>query len=152
MKNLLLATALIIGTTTAHASFYQDYCSNAEGSTKTSEGHVSNNISVTERSYNQATGQIINNVVELGDQKAKVTVEENMTISELDESEGCDTTNPSSGFYSVTTTSIERVTITKLDGSKFSKNTLGVSDNLMAVETTLICEKQISSEAYCESK
>ena len=51
MNKFLMMTATLLTMQSAHASWYQGYCSNADGSVKTASGHNDNFTVVTVRTY-----------------------------------------------------------------------------------------------------
>lgn len=148
MKVSILALALMTLTTAAQASWYQGYCSNAEGTVKSANGHNANYTQLTKREWNG--GNKTETVIR--DQEGTLTVVTmGEVIKEADESHtSC--SKGGMGVWNGRTVTVSKVKITRGDGSLFDKNIVGVSRDLKSVETELLCEQSMNSMMPCESK
>lgn len=147
MKTLLMITALtLVSTSFAQASWYQTFCSDAEATTRTADGHNDNFVEITERKWDNdgpkenrirfENGEVTAN--ELSEQR--ISHEENRACGDGQEY----------GWYSASTVTVKKVSITKEDGSLFSENTLGVSKDLKSVDVVLVCKADVTSEMPCK--
>jgi hypothetical protein len=148
MRKVMLATIVFAGMS-AQASWYQESCSNGEGTVKLAHGHNDNFISYTTRVYD-GNGGVEENIVrdESGDLRFEI-VEEKELAKESHQS--CDGTNQI-GFGTWKNVTYRRVKITKADGSAFNENTLELSQDKQSIVTSMICEENGNSEILCEKK
>lgn len=130
MKGLFL-WPLLVGTS-VQASSYQEFCSNGEGTVKLTQGHIYNEISVTERIRNE--GQFLDKRVVLPDADVLILKAE---LLEQEKSNPCD---DDFGIIYWREVVYKKIRITNPDGSLFSQNIVGVSRDKRFVEASVICE------------
>ncbi len=146
MKNIIM-TAILAVSFSAHASFYQKYCSNAEGTIKLSNGHMDNAVILTERAYGNAGVNTQEIEYKLG----------SLIIDRSDETEIENTTRttcqPGStgGMVSWNKITTNKVVIKNADGSMFPDTTIGIDGTRMAVKATVICEFSGNSRTSCSN-
>ena len=140
MKNFLFW--LLVSSTSGQASSFQEYCSNASATVKVARGHISNEVSVTERIPKDWA--FIDQKLVLDD--AFVGVEESRQIDESKDTvcEG------KWGVYYWRHVFYKKIRVVRPDGSPFSGNVIGVSPDKSYVEATVICEEFGNSEVMCE--
>lgn len=147
MKTLMMITALTLVTTSfAEASWYQDFCSDAEAVTRSASGHNENFVEITERVWGND-----------GAKDTKLRFENGeLTVNELSEQQisheekrGCNE-EQGHGWYAASTVAVKKVSIAKEDGSLFSENTIGVSEDRKSVNTVFVCKMAVSSEVLCK--
>lgn len=147
MKTLLMITALTLVTTSfAEASWYQDFCSDAEATTRTANGHNENFVEVTERKWNND-----------GPQENRIRFEKGeVMVNELDvqqiskeEKKACGE-GQEYGWYAASTVTVKKVSLTKEDGSLFSEDTIGVSEDRKSVSAVFVCKSDVTSEMPCK--
>ena len=124
----------------SYGSFYQQDCSNADGSVTSANGHVKNNIVLTEAYFGSdyRTAK-----VEYGVNDLDVKVVEEVEISNTSSCRG--------GMFSSKKITYKKVSYTNPDGSLFSDKTLGVSKDLKSVEANLICEMNMNGRGACSN-
>ena len=147
MRTAILVSLVLVGMS-AQASWFQEYCTSADGTTKMAQGHDENYIQLTERSYDQDWNK-----------KEKIVRDENGTLNYSNVSEqelekefqsGCREGGGGTGLSSWRQVYYRKVQITKADNSMFSQDTVGVSSDLTTVTASMICENLGSSEVICE--
>lgn len=153
MKQTILNTAAVAMTLTmtlgmglnAQASWYEENCSNAEGTVKLAMGHNENFTAVTERVYDQgySTDTVIKD--EAGDIEFEFSGEKQL---ERTSSDSC-LPGTEYGFASWRKVTYRIVTLKKANGGLFSKSTVGVSEDLKTVKASLLCELNGNSESIC---
>jgi len=144
MKTLFtLALASLALASTAQASSYDVNCSNADASVRSVRGHRENFVSITERNWNTGEDSVIKD--ESGE-LFNVNVAGGVNLKEEVNNGQCH--NGTRG-YMRRTWNTEELTITKADGSLFSKNTLDVTPDLTAVKTIVVCESVTTSIMPC---
>lgn len=142
MKNAILASLLILGLQ-ANASWFQEHCSNGEGTVKMADGHDDFLTQVTEREWKD------------GGYETKL-VTEGLTVETVRETkiveESSNSCDPKEGFGWASWHNVNHreIVIRKEDGSLFSRNTVGVSDDLKTVRAQVICELWGNSESACD--
>ena len=143
MKKAILFTLAAIGFS-ANASYYQSFCSNGEGTVKIAEGHNTDFKRLTERKWN-GDGTYTDTLVE-GGMRHEFTDDKEMH-SETKTSCG-DGDEYGLAFWVMTIA--RKVTIVREDGSLFSKDTIGVSEDLKSVHAYVICQEEGNSDYLCE--
>jgi len=124
----------------SYGSFYQQKCSNADGSVKSANGHVKNNIVLTEAYFGSdyRTAE-----VEYGVNDLSVEVLEEVELEYLSSCAG--------GMFSSKKVTYKKVAYTNPDGSLFSDKTVGVSKDLKSVNANLICEMNMNGRGACSN-
>lgn len=142
MKTLLLALALTIPTTFAHASSLSETCSSHDGSIRTGGGHGPFFTEVTVHDWSKGT-------------ETKVRDEDNAWNVEVlseqvvkDESGG-ETCRDGMRAPWRRRQFVREVRITKADGGLFDKFTSGVSQDGKSVGGVLLCEWSVSNIMPC---
>lgn len=150
MKNSILATILLALGSTAQASSFTITCGNAEGTIKTESGHFANGLQLTKRIYDRENGGHRDEKVELSlRDDVRVEAEDAREIHS-EQRNGCDVPNPGqTGGALHRSVYVEKVRITKADGSSFEDGILGVSADRLSVEDFLICERVITNIIPC---
>lgn len=146
MKALIIATVLVT-TLSANASFFQNYCSNAQGTTTTADGHAEFYTKVTSRTWDN--GNQIDKVIELDLDKVDLSTFDEVKISEQI-SKYCEP-GSSSGYVSWEYVITKKVILTNRDGSLFSKDIVGVSDDQKTISTMVICTEEGNSRTDCSN-
>lgn len=144
MKKLtIIFTALM--TISAQASFFQETCSSADGMLKLASGHVSNKVVITEREYNN--GKLSENEIELLRHEIEVDTK-NETLLKNTNSKNCSVGG--GGVVNWQSISAKEIVITNSDGTLFSRETVGVSQDLKSVSAFVICDNSGNSMNLCE--
>lgn len=145
-KTIVLFAATIALSSQASASWYQEYCSNGEGTTRVSSGHNDNTTTLTVRVWSNSG---------LSESTLDLSTAENIDMQVTNEKElskestqSCGTSGH--GMWSGRTVNYRRVTFTKTDGGLFPKGTVGISKDRKSVQADLICEIQMNSETLCK--
>ncbi len=146
MKNLIFAAIVMFGMN-ANASWYQIYCSNAAGTVKTATGHGP--------SYNKATRTYVENnkvktqEVEFGWDEVEVKIVSSTEVSRTSSASCGQSGNGISEWQNI---ELQRIQITKADGSKFKDGYAGLSSDMKMIEATILCEENGNSMMFCDSK
>ncbi|MGZ5278687.1 MAG: hypothetical protein ACXWC9_02020 [Pseudobdellovibrionaceae bacterium] len=147
MKIMSLASALLslVVVQSAQASYFQINCSNADHTVATASGHSKNSVTLTEYSYGD-NGPVYKSV----ELDAFNVNNEGLKTTQLHEERkgGC-VPGQSTGFMSYKSVSYHQVRIQMTDGSLFSKNIIGVSQDLKSIEAFLICEQEVNNMIGC---
>lgn len=146
MKTLLTLAALTLTLTftlSAQASSRSTECSSADGSVRTVNGRMGDFVQVTEFDWNS---DVETPVRDEDGSLFEVKSDEEKSIRKIVNDGVC--RNGIKAFYAQNTYSKE-VTITKLDGSDFSKTTKNVTPDYKAVQAVLICETTTSNIMGC---
>lgn len=138
---------LIVGvfSFSANASFVQENCSNAEATTRYSQGHDQNNSHLTLRFY--VKNKEVNAPLKHEDGELKVTKNsEALLVTEVK-----NTCKPgdTDGVESARVVHHRNVTLQKADGSDFDKRIVGVSSDLKSVTADMICEEYSDGLVPC---
>jgi len=129
----------------AQASYFQINCSNADRTVATASGHSKSSVTLTEYSYGD-NGPVYKSV-ELDPHAVETEVLKNTQLHE--ERKGGCAPDQTTGFMSYNSVSYENVRFQMRDGSLFSKEILGVSQDLKSVEAFLICEQEVNNMIGC---
>lgn len=140
MKYVILG--LILVSSNAQASWFQDYCSNAEGTVRIAQGHNENEIKVT-ASKILKDGTVQRQPVILED--AFVTPIE---VKEL-ETESNQTCTSQWGSSTWRNLRYQIIRIERPEGPVFSQDIIGVSADGRSIEAKVICEEKGNSEIFC---
>jgi len=144
MKTVLTLVAITLTLSlTAQASSRSTKCSSADASVRIAYGQIANVVQVTEYDWNS---EVETPVRDEDGTLFGVQFVEGKNLKKISNAGVC--RNGTRGSFSRTTDSQE-VTITKLDGSLFSKNTQNVTPDYKAVKAVLICETTTSSILSC---
>lgn len=151
MKTSLFATvtlALALSTS-AHASWYQTFCSNAEGTTKSGNGHNSNYVQLTKREWTNKG--LIETIIrdEEGNLFAEQVGEPVTLVSEKKQT--CRKPGEG-GVWSSHNVSAGKYKIVHREGKLFDKDIVGVSKDLKSVEVELICQADMNGLIMCPKK
>lgn len=122
----------------AHASFYQQKCSSADGLATSANGHVKNEVVLSEAFYGQDV--MIQKVVYSPRDIEIKTLKEIVLES---------TNDCANGMFSSKKITYKKVAFQKADGSLFSDKTVGVSKDLKSVSADLICEMKMNGRGAC---
>jgi hypothetical protein len=147
MKNALILLACLL-TPLAHASSRDTTCGNADGSVRLEgPGMRESYVMITEKNWDTGeTTQIRDDWNSEAPLFQVARGEETILRQEGNKAPVCH--NGLKGGWS-RTIAYKQIRITKTDGSDFSRNTLGVSRDLKAVEADLVCETVTSWLAPC---
>jgi hypothetical protein len=146
MKTSLFALVTLMSlTTAAQASWYQEFCSNAEGTIKTANGHNENYQRLTKRVWEN--GRVTDTVVEA---EHLVPKAEGQSWEILKQEKRHCGPGQKYGFYSSRHVYAKSEMLVNADGSPFEKNIVGVSADQKSVHAMLICEMNMNSEMPCE--
>jgi len=132
----------------AQASWYQGFCSNAEGTIKTANGHSANFIQLTKRAW--IGGKMTETVIR--DEERGIRVSEAKKTEILNKSEESCDSNGGSGIFENRTVYFSQAKLVNQDGSLFDKNIVGVSQDLKSVDAILLCETNINGLTMCPKK
>ena len=144
-KTISLFAAVVALSSEASASWYQEYCSNGEGTVKLSTGHNDNIATGTIRDW--SGGNLVVQTLDLSDRDTYV-----MTVTqekELSKQSGRSCGSGGEGVWSSRTVNYRRVAFKKADGSLFPANTVGVSRDQKSIQADLICEMEMSGMMPC---
>lgn len=146
MKILSLIMLIAGFSLNAQASFFQEYCNNAEGTLQISAGHNDNFTRATKRQWNGA--EYKDTIVELSYPDFEITSSEEQGIAQ----EQFNSCQPGDeyGWAGGSDTTVKKVRIVKADGSTFDEDFLNRTKDGMALETYLICEMQWNNTIICE--
>lgn len=146
---ILFALAALTFATSAHASWYQTWCSNAEGTTRTGNGHNSNFTQLTKREYTNRgpVETIIRD--EQGELFAEQVGEPKTIVSE--QKQTCRKPGEG-GVWSSHVVTAGKYKIVHRDGKLFDKDIVGVSKDLRSVEVELICQADMNGLIMCPKK
>ena len=145
MKTLILFS-LLFSSLGAKASYFQNYCGNAEGTVRVADGHDENYFMLTERVWGDhgvSEKQIKYIDYELSEKSSK-----SIEIENSFENSCKDGDETGYGSWKVVTSKV--VTVYKVDGSLFSEDIVGVSEDRKTVSAYVICEENGSSMVLCE--
>ena len=138
-----LLAVFLFASSTAQASWFQEYCNTGEGTVKVSQGHNENQISVTTRTWNNGTLKDRRTVL------PNATLEVSSSKELENESKKYCSPDGSGGMITWTNVNYKKVQISNQDGALFSKNIVGVSEDRRFVKAFLICELNGNSESPC---
>lgn len=146
---LVLALSLVTLSTSAHASWYQTWCSNAEGTTKTGNGHNHNFTQITKREWtnNGPVETIIRD--KKGELYAEQVGEPKTIVSE--QKQNCRKPGEG-GVWSSHVVTAGKYKIVHRDGKLFNKDIVGVSSDLKSVEVEMICQNDMNGLIMCPNK
>ena len=128
----LAAFFMLLLSINVKASFVQEYCSNGEGTVMTASGHNNNFVQVTERFFNH--GNPLETKIKLRRGNLAINKTNSTEIARINTSKWC--------WQDIST---KQISISKNDGTTFSKNIVGVSEDKKSVNAFIICEKTICS-------
>lgn len=148
MKMLLPLIAVLSLGSIAHASWFQENCSNADGSLRTAGGHNENFIEYTERSYGP------DGVVEkrVRDEERELLYEVRAETKLDSESRQACVPGQEYGFASWREVNYRKIVLRREDGSAFPRTAVGVSADGLTLSADLICELHGNSETLCQSE
>lgn len=144
MRSLLIVAALAFISCDAHASWFQNYCSNPEGTVRTASGHGENFTRLTERTW--GSNGPIDKVVEIDGLEMTVVTESELS----NETRTICKTGDKSGVIEWKTLTFQKVQFKKADGSQLPENLVGRTNDGLAVEASLLCETNGNSRTICE--
>ena len=130
----------------AHSSFFQNYCSDAEGTTTTADGHNNNYVRVTERYYSQGT--VMDTTVTLERQEITLESTDIKVIHEEEDFQCFEGEN--FGFGSTDEIVAKKIDIFMTDGSSFHPDTIGISEDGKKVSAFVICDQHFSGSIICQ--
>ncbi len=130
----------------AQASFYQVYCSNAEGTVQTTNGHIQNTLTVTKRVWGDQ-GSVDTQIDLSNDENVEYNFSE--TNSLVNENKGGCEENPEANFVSWTRVETQKIVISRTDGKAFDADILGLTEN-NTIEAYLICQEEGNSQVICQ--
>ncbi len=128
------------------ASFFQIYCSNGEGTVKTSDGHIENQITLTERLWDQHGHQtdtpfVFNQGDLVVTKSSEISLEKSLE-------EHC-APGDEYGWTGWREITAHKISISMPNGAEFSKKFIGLSEDRRSVNAYLICEDFGNSEMAC---
>ena len=143
MKGLLLVSAVLFSLT-SQASFVQETCSSADGSTVFNFGHINDTVQVTKYVKGAHVPVYLNRNDIRSERKHIVDVKEEKFSS-------CDL-NPGSGsgYASFDTYWTAELSLRNTDGSEFDQQIIGVSSDKKTVEAVVLCHRHINSLVICQ--
>ena len=145
MKKLIFAVSVLCLSLTANASYFQEHCSNAARTVAVSSGHSKNQVALTEQ-IDGDDGRSVKPVlldfhdVAVDDVETRELEQESKKFCHKDRAEG---------YATWRTLAYKKAVIRKHDGSSFSKDIIGVSEDGKSITASLICEVQGNSETLC---
>lgn len=140
MKHILLS--LLFVSSAAQASWYQEYCSTADGSTRIAHGHNENEITVTQYTYAK-DGTSTKASLVLADSQFDFS---DTKILEETANTNCKT---AWGFSTWKNVRYHKVKITKADGTAFPAGIVGLTSDGLSIQASVLCEENGNSEAFC---
>jgi hypothetical protein len=142
-------TLALVISTSAQASWYQTFCSNAEGTTRTANGHNQNFTQLTKREWtNRGPVETI-----IRDEENKLRVEQVGEQKSIVNEQKQSCRKPGmGGVWNSHNVSAGKYKITNDDGSLFDKDIVGVSEDLKSVEVEFICQADMNGLIMCPSK
>lgn len=143
MKKIIITIAALFSFA-GSASFFQESCSNAEGTVKFTSGHVSNKVVLTEREYN--SGKVTENEIELSLYDLKVEFGKEVIIDSTSSKNCSESGGGVAQWQSITA---KKLTIKYSDGTPFSENVLGTSKDRRTVSAYVICDNSGNSMILC---
>lgn len=146
---LALALTVLALSTSAHASWYQTWCSNAEGTTKTGNGHNYNFVSLTSRTW--TGGGPIDSIIK--DEKHELYAEQVGEPKTIVSEQKQNCRKPGEGgVWSSHVVTAGKYKIVHRDGKLFDKDIVGVSTDLKSVEVEMICQNDMNGLIMCPQK
>lgn len=143
MKAIVLPISIFLSVS-ANASFFQTYCSNAEGTVKWSQGHNDNTLVITKRSWEG--GNLSEETLTVPQWEITYKVNEEKDI--LSEASSNCPADSDWGVAKWRTVKWQAVELKRQDGSPFHSDVVGVNSQ-GAINTILICEEKGNSQSYC---
>ena len=132
----------------AHASWMQDYCSDAEGATQMRLGHNESFLFITKQTWKDREMQSERIDLKLLDEVNYEVRESQLLHDEYRSS--CDVPNPPDvGYGSGKSVSYKKVSISYKDGRLFDEGVVGVNQDRTAVEVYMICKQLSSGQIPC---
>lgn len=130
----------------AQASWFQEHCSNGEGTLKMGMGHNENYVRYTERTYaSEGMKETIRRDDE-GGLRYDIVKE---TPLDSSSHQAC-LPNEDFGYGTWRAVKYRQVVIRHEDGKPFSKDAVGVSKDLMTLTADVVCEHNGNSQIYCK--
>ena len=143
-QKTILAAMTLTASLLANASFFQESCSNSEGTLLFVTGHLNNSVTVTE--FVPGGNQKIE--FDLYDMEVEFTLEKEIEVKNYS---SCIPGKPGPGYSKSTRVSTTLMTVSKKDGSLFPGQTaVQVSDDRRSVQDHVICRFNASSQVLCE--
>jgi len=144
MKNLVAMVFLMMAVG-SQASYLQETCSNSDGSVKINMGHRSTGIVLATMTFprDSKTSPVAYDYAEVD----VATTDIRKIDTQI--SSGCDQDSNGFGISSHKTTQVNKVSITKKDGSAFPSGTVAASNGGKTVTAYVVCERFVSYRAYC---
>lgn len=143
MKFLFMLLAFSISTP-SFASFFQTNCSNAEGTTRWTQGHVENTLFLTKRSWEG--GVRSEEVVKIPQWEIEYNAINEHEIHK-EASSNCPA-NADWGIAKWRTLTWVQVELKRVNGIPFNTDFVGVNSE-GSIQTYLICEQVGNSQTYC---
>ena len=151
MKNLVVTTlALVLNLSLAQASSMQENCSNADATVSMKMGHFESGLYLTKRTYDGKNGSV-------REQKIEVSLRDQVTMEHLESQQihnesynGCEKpgSGPTAGAW-YKSVNLQKVKITKQDGSAFEDGILAVSADRKSIGVYLLCERIVTNIISC---
>ena len=143
MLKTILCSAALLAASQAQASWFQTYCSTADGTLAQATGHSEWYFNATQRTWD-TTGRVDTKLalegVDTVSSAEQTLVQESGTSCQPGDEYGVGT------WRSVT---YAKVRVTKTDGSLFPENVVGVTDDRTAIEASWLCETNGNSMMPC---
>lgn len=146
MKNVILAAATVLFAANAHASFFMIECSNANGTIKTTGGHMENKLKLVVSKFENGKVKKSNVTMDLANVEQEVVKE---TSISSESNQVCEP-GSNSGYSSWKSIEVQEVKIKKADGSKFAQGTTDLQED-GSIKTTLLCQNDGNSMILCEN-
>lgn len=140
-----LVIAVTLVSLGARASWFQEYCSNGEGTLRIAQGHNESFIEYTIREYGPEGVRESRVRDEQGDLRWDASAEQDLV---RESHQGC-VPGQSFGFGSWKTVTYQRKVIRRADGQKFPKDAVGVSEDGLTLTADMICQNDGNSEILC---
>ena len=146
MKKLIFTVSMLVLSLTANASYFQEQCSDAARTVSVSMGHSKNQVVLTER-VDGEEGSGVKAVVFVNNE----VIVNNVESRELERKSKkfCDKEQSGGGYGTMRRLDYQKAVIQKRDGSSFSKDIIGVSEDGKSVSASLLCEFNSNSRIAC---
>ncbi len=147
---IALSLTLLALSSSAQASWYQHFCSNAEGTTRSANGHNQNYLQLTKREWTDK-GRV-ETVITDTEHKLRVLPVGEAKVVVSEQKGSCDRANGNTGFWSSRSVTAGSYEISHADGVLFDENIVGVSKDRKTVKVELICERAMNGLMPCPAK
>lgn len=143
MLKVILCSAAFLAASQAQASWFQSYCTSADGTLTQASGHNELYFHATQRTWD-TSGRVDVKLPLEGVQ----TVASDVTTLIQETTDSCKP-GDQYGVASWHNVTFSRVRITNDDGSLFPENVVGATSDRTAIETTWLCEHKGNSLGPC---